>query len=202
MKKVPVQSYAVNYLNMIIIDEEEKEGLEPIIDQKVCDSCIAASHPRAKLNCGHSICNDCLLMNVMTNFINHRAYKYSIHCSTCKEVKVITSLFLECGCEWDSIGEDKYRLFRFKEKLVCYRCEKNHVLTFTECSIINDYDSLITLSKYLQNWLLEKNEGKSLFNLSFNFLFDAGAISVSKVMESNYTITSLVLSIISIYLRQ
>jgi len=74
-----------------LINEEEM----PEFKNKRCMDCIDGVYEVAILECGHSVCEDCIIQYICHYFTYSRYYNYSLFCSTCEEMKAISNFIMK-----------------------------------------------------------------------------------------------------------
>jgi len=77
-------------------------------ENEVCDDCLNKQSIKAELDCGHTICEKCLLIFVMRKCFNEQHYSHQVICKICKKVSKLSKslnnnidfIVLKCNCKW------------------------------------------------------------------------------------------------------
>eukprot|EP00826_Nyctotherus_ovalis_P009260 TRINITY_DN12438_c0_g1_i2.p1 TRINITY_DN12438_c0_g1~~TRINITY_DN12438_c0_g1_i2.p1 ORF type:complete len:471 (-),score=50.20 TRINITY_DN12438_c0_g1_i2:142-1554(-) len=125
----------------------------------------------AKMNCGGRVCLWTLDVQELLNKNNLQAadekeeYKYRGNCVTCKTLKVLRSIRLDCGCKWTSIGK-KIEVVDKGKTIDCGKCFNNHDLSATDSCLISDYQSMKLVFLMLSDYS-KKNPIPDIFYRDF-----------------------------------
>lgn len=174
-----------------VIGEEVKEG--EVGSKSRCRNCLNAKKLKAKLKCGHFVCSDCLLVHIMSKFANNKAYNHKIFCSDCTNTGTISTLYLNCGCEWELSPANRLiaASANAPKQLPSFRCRQSHDLTYAESAMIEDYELIAALCEQFQSSM--KAAGKE-FKATFQHLCDVRAMAIARAVVENESITTLNLS--------
>eukprot|EP00826_Nyctotherus_ovalis_P011930 TRINITY_DN13110_c0_g1_i15.p1 TRINITY_DN13110_c0_g1~~TRINITY_DN13110_c0_g1_i15.p1 ORF type:complete len:355 (-),score=40.95 TRINITY_DN13110_c0_g1_i15:28-945(-) len=188
---------------------------EPIEEMKIdshCEGCIQALNVKARLNCGHTVCKDCLVLFALKEFLEKRLYERTCFCALCNRTEMLRNLILTCGCVWTNFQKK----LTFTEKISDVgRCDEGHSLIPSDISLVNNFpsfklaslmieenirdDSVVSLyNKILKNesletieWALKYTNIVTELDLSFFNIQEANMKAISKVLEVNKTLMKL-----------
>lgn len=118
-KEVIIETQSASTLTKNPAGKEEKRE---VIRPKICKDCIKGDKAKGVLNCGHSVCSDCLTQFAANYFANNKPFRHCAFCSTCKRIDRLSTYFsidtlesitLECGCKWTEFGTKINNIIHF-----------------------------------------------------------------------------------------
>jgi hypothetical protein len=71
--------------NMKYISEKLKQ------ENKICENCLDKDKKKVTLECGHDMCERCILKYVLDKFDKKEKYNRKVICSRCKEIKELSN---------------------------------------------------------------------------------------------------------------
>ena len=92
----PIIKEIANTNESVNAPENYTKALNPMpeMNNRRCENCIDGMYDQGMLECGHSVCEDCIAQYACFNFIYSNPYSYSSFCSNCEEIKKISICFI------------------------------------------------------------------------------------------------------------
>jgi hypothetical protein len=67
-----------------------KGRAEVAVPKRVCKDCAEGKKAKVKLECSHTVCEECISQYAATHFSNNMPYGYLAFCSACKKKEKIS----------------------------------------------------------------------------------------------------------------
>jgi hypothetical protein len=180
-------------MDLLMVKEEvgcmEIEETKEVVEKRGKISLIAGKTKEelaVQLKCGHRVSKDSLIEFALKAFLKEKSYSYSCLCSSCKGMRDLESVRLDCGCVMSSFGK-KVDYVCTELEVDCGRCTKGNPLTPIDLGLINDYDSFELTSLILFDYSKRKLNGELIDEYKRLFEKQKAESIIATLRQNNVT---------------